>query len=123
MGALDRFAAWLALIGYGVRLLLSKRAAGVAATVTAEGYQEAMVLVRDGEMSSDIVVRNGLPVHLRFTRDESAFRSERIVLPAFDKVIDVPNNGTVTVVLHPKKPGTYPFECTRQVFRGRLIVE
>ena len=116
-------AAWLALIGYGVRLLLSTRAAGVAATMTADGYQEALVLVRDGEMSSDIVVRNGLPVRLRFARDESAFRSERIVLPAFDKVIDVPSNGTVTVVLHPKDPGNYPFECTRQVFRGRLIVE
>lgn len=115
--------AWLTLAGYGLWLALSKRSAGAPVAMSADGHQEALLLVRDSHTSVDIVVRAGRPVRLKFRRDESAFRSERVVISGFNKIVDVPSHGTATVILHPRQPGTFPFECTRGAFKGRLIVE
>ena len=115
--------AWLTLVGYGIRVVLSRRTSGVRAKVPVHGCQEATVFVRDGHTSEDIIVRSGRPVRLVFARDESAFRSERIVLSGFDKTVDVSNSGSAAVVVHPRQPGEYPFECDKGLFRGRLVVE
>lgn len=96
---------------------------GVKAALTSGGYQEQMVLVKGGYTRDVIVVEAGKPVRLNFVRQESASRSEMVLLPAFGKSARLPEGETVPVEFLPKERGEYEFACQMGMFRGKLIVE
>ena len=113
----------LALIAFIVWFFWLKRSAGVRATETSGGYQEAMILVKGGYTPDTIVVRRGRPVRLNFRREETASCSDKVVFPNFQKSADLPTGRTVAVEFLPNEPGEYGFSCPMGMFRGRLIVE
>ena len=94
-----------------------------AQDLTSGGYQEQMVLVKDGYAPDVIVVEAGTPVRLNFVRQESASCSEMVLLPAFNKSANLPEGETVPLEFLPKEPGEYEFACQMGMLRGRIIVE
>lgn len=97
--------------------------AGVKATATTSGFQEAIILVKGGYTPDVIVVEKGKPVRLNFIRAESASCSEMVFFPDFRKSARLPEGETVTVELMPDKAGEYEFQCQMGMLRGKLIVE
>ena len=66
------------------------------------------------------------PAHLErlnFVRQESASCSEMVLLPAFNKSVNLPEGQTVPVEFMPSESGEYEFACQMGMFRGRIIVE
>ena len=99
-----------------------KREAGVAATVTSSGYQEATVPSRGGYTPATIQVVRGTPVRLTFRREETAACSDQVVLDGFGKHAELPEGGLVPVEFLPGEPGRYPFTCSMGMLRGTVVV-
>ena len=99
------------------------RRAGVAAALTADGQQEAMILVKGGYTPDIVIVRAGQPVRLTFRREENVACSEMVLLPDFGRSAHLPEGETVDVEFTPDTPGEYEFSCQMGMFRGRLVVQ
>jgi len=93
------------------------------AAIGASGAQEVAVTVKGGYMPDLIVVKAGLSVRLRFTRQESSACSEMVLFPDFNQSAKLPEGEEVSVEFTPDKPGEYGFQCTMGMLRGKLIVE
>lgn len=99
------------------------RRAGVRATVTSRGIQEALILVRGGYTPDVIVVRHGKPVRLTFRREETAGCSEQVVLADFGRNARLPEGEDVAIEFVPERAGEYEFTCAMGMLRGKLVVE
>ena len=93
------------------------------AAVTASGAQEVAVTVKGGYTPDVIVVQNGRPVRLTFTRHESSACSEKVLFPDFNQNALLPEGEQVTLEFTPAKEGEYGFQCQMGMLRGKLIVE
>ena len=101
---------------------LSERV-GTRIAATAEGVQEALIVVKGGYTPDILVVKAGRPVRLSFNRQETSSCSEMVLFPAFDKSARLPEGETVTIEFTPEQPGEYDFQCQMGMLRGKLIVE
>ncbi len=111
------------LIVFIVWFFWLKKSKGTRATLTSSGQQEAMILVKGGYTPDLVLVERGKPVRLNFRREETASCSEMVMLPDFDKSVQLPTGETVAVEFVPTEPGEYEFACQMGMFRGKLIVE
>jgi plastocyanin domain-containing protein len=89
----------------------------------ASGVQEVAITVKGGYSPDVIVVKSGQPVRLRFTRQESAACSEKVLFPDFNQNALLPEGQEVTLEFTPTKPGEYGFQCQMGMLRGKLVVE
>jgi len=115
------------LIGVGLIALIvwyfwfsKSKAAKIAAT--ADGVQEAFIVVKDGYSPDTIQVEAGKPVRLMFNRQESSPCSDKVILDAFGVSADLPEGETVPVEFTPPTPGDFEFACQMGMLRGKVIV-
>ena len=101
--------------------LLSKTKAQAAQT--ADGIQSVDVTVDGGYSPDQIVVQAGQPVRLNFLRKDPSSCLEQIILPDFNKAVDLPLNQTATIEVVPEKAGDYTFHCGMNMFRGTMTVK
>lgn len=87
------------------------------------GAQELSVTVQGGYSPSRIVVRQGVPLRLKFRRLESASCSERVIFPDFDIAKRLPENEETVIAFTPERSGTYTFSCGMGMYQGTLVVE
>lgn len=87
------------------------------------GVQEVAITVKGGYTPDIIVVKAGLPLRMRFTRQESSTCSEMVLFPDFNQSAKLPEGQEVLVEFTPDKPGEYGFQCQMGMLRGKLIVE
>lgn len=113
----------LALVAAIVWFFWGPRRAGVAAGLTADGEQEAMILVKGGYTPDVVVVQAGKPVRLTFRREENVACSEMVLFPDFGRSAHLPEGASVDVEFTPDTPGEYEFSCQMGMFRGRVVVE
>jgi plastocyanin domain-containing protein len=115
-------AAGLGLIGLELWWFLLSKTKAQTAQVT-EGIQSINITVDGGYSPNHIVVQCAQPVQLNFLRKDPSSCLEQVILPDFNKAIDLPLNQTVTVEILPQTAGTYPFYCGMNMFHGMLSVE
>jgi len=101
--------------------LLSKTKAQTAQT--ANGIQSVDITVDGGYSPDQIVVQAGQLVQLNFFRKDPSSCLEQIILPDFNKAVDLPLNQTATIEVVPEKSGDYTFHCGMNMFRGTMTVE
>lgn len=101
--------------------LLSRTKAQTAQT--AEGVQSIDIMVDGGYSPDQIRVQAGQPVQLNFLRKDPSSCLEQIILPDFNKAMDLPLNKRVTIEVVPKQPGNYTFHCGMSMFRGTMTAE
>ncbi|EDX84618.1 hypothetical protein S7335_2315 [Synechococcus sp. PCC 7335] len=92
-------------------------------TQTADGIQSIDITVDGGYSPNQIMVRAGQLVRLNFLRKDPSSCLERIILPDFNKAVDLPLNQTVTLEVVPEKAGDYTFHCGMNMFRGSITVK
>ncbi len=101
--------------------LLSKTKAQTAQATN--GIQSIDVTVDGGYSPNQIVVQAGQPVQLNFFRKDPSSCLEQIILPDFNKAVDLPLNQTATVEIVPEKAGDYTFHCGMNMFRGTMTAK
>ena len=95
---------------------------GKAAVIQA-GVQEATIRVEGAYQPNVVTVKAGVPVRLRFDRQEATDCSNRVVLPDFGISRALPAFAITNVEFTPEAPGAYPFACAMNMYRGTVVVE
>ena len=88
-----------------------------------QGIQEIDITVDGGYTPDRIDVRAGEPVRLNFYRQDPSGCLEQVLLPDFNKALDLPLNQTTSVEVTPEKPGEYIFTCGMNMYRGVIKAE
>ncbi|PZO53777.1 MAG: hypothetical protein DCF15_12480 [Phormidesmis priestleyi] len=114
--------AGLGLIGLELWWFLFSQTKAQSATAS-EGIQSVDITVDGGYTPDQIVVQAGQPVKLNFLRKDPSSCLEQIILPDFNKAINLPLNQTATVEILPPKAGNYTFHCGMNMFRGTITAE
>ena len=115
-------AAGAGLIGLELWWFLFKKTK-VQTAQARNGVQSIDITVDGGYSPDQIVVQVGQPIQLNFLRKDSSSCLDQVILPDFNKALDLPLNRTATVEIVPKKTGNYRFHCGMNMFRGTLIVK
>lgn len=88
-----------------------------------DGVQDQEIVVLDGYTPDVVIVREGIPLRLRFTRLENEECSSRVVFSDFKLDRRLPAYRTTAVEFLPPGRGEYLFTCTQGMYQGKLIVE
>lgn len=86
-----------------------------------EGIQEVDIVVDGGYTPDRIEVTAGETVRLNFYRQDPSGCLEQVLLPDFNKALDLTLNETTSVEIVPEKPGEYNFTCGMNMYRGVII--
>ena len=85
--------------------------------------QEVDIVVDGGYTPDRIEVTAGEPVKLNFYRKDPSGCLEQVLLPDFNKALDLTLNQTTSVEIVPDKPGEYTFTCGMNMYRGVVKAE
>ena len=88
-----------------------------------QGIQEIDIVVDGGYTPDRIEVSAGEPVKLNFYLKDPSGCLEQILLPDFNKALDLTLNQTTSVEIVPDKPGEYTFTCGMNMYRGVVIAQ
>lgn len=83
-----------------------------------QGIQEVDIVVDGGYTPDRIEVAAGEPVKLNFYRQDASSCLEQVLLPDFNRALDLTLNQTTSVEIVPEKPGEYTFTCGMNMYRG-----
>ncbi|MHA7156179.1 heavy metal translocating P-type ATPase [Arthrobacter sp. TMN-50] len=108
-------------IGFLAWYFFAPRTAEVA--LVRAGMQVVDISVRGGYLPNLIRVTAGVPVQLRFDRQDNSDCTSRVVFPDLRKSASLAAFATTTVDLMIEEPGEYPWACGMNMLHGRLIVE
>ena len=89
---------------------------------TQSGIQEITIRVEGTYQPDHIEVQAGVPVRLKFDRQETGGCSERVIFPDFQINRELPAYQTTTIEFTPDKAGAYAFACGMNMYRGLLTV-
>ncbi|MCT0206836.1 cupredoxin domain-containing protein [Synechococcus sp. CS-1332] len=113
----------LALVVAELWWFLGRHGAGVEASEGEQGVQEITIAVDGGYSPSQIRVKVGRPVILRFHRTDPSGCVAQVIFPDFQRTLDLPLGATTSIELLPSRPGPYPFHCGMNMVRGSLEAE
>lgn len=88
-----------------------------------QGIQSVDIVVDGGYTPDRIEVTAGEPVKLNFYRQDPSGCLEQVLLPDFNKALDLTLNETTSVEIVPEKPGEYTFTCGMNMYRGVVKAE
>lgn len=115
-------AAGAGLIGLELWWFLFSKTKTQTAQVS-EGIQSIDITVDGGYSPDQIVVQAGQPVRLNFLRKDPSSCLEQIILPDFNKAVDLPLNKAATIEVVPPEAGSYTFHCGMNMFHGTLTAK
>jgi len=92
------------------------------ASLKDDGVQEARVVVRRRYRPAVIVARRGVPLRLRFIRDEDDPCSQKVIFPDFGISRPLPAHRTTAIELTPDREGEFLFTCEMGMYQGTLVV-
>ncbi len=88
-----------------------------------QGIQSVDIVVDGGYTPDRIEVAAGEPVRLNFYRKDPSGCLEQVLLPDFNKALNLALNEITSVEIVPEKPGEYTFTCGMNMYRGVIKVE
>ncbi len=92
-------------------------------TTLNQGVQEIKIVVDGGYSPDRIQVNVNQPVRLNFLRKDASSCLEKVLLPDFHKVLDLPLNQVESIQFIPTQTGQYTFHCGMNMFRGIIEVQ
>jgi plastocyanin domain-containing protein len=80
------------------------------------------ILVAGGYKPNTIKIKKGEQATLTFTRTDNNSCLEEVVFPDYKIKEYLPLNKPVTITLPPSQKGTSNFQCSMQMFHGRIEI-
>ena len=115
-------AAGIGLIGLELWWFLFSKNKSQTAQASA-GTQFINITVDGGYSPDQITVQAGQPVQLTFLRKDPSSCLEQVILPHFNKALDLPLNQNITVEVLPQEAGSYTFHCGMNMFHGTITAQ
>lgn len=94
----------------------------VAAAVSGE-RQRVDVEVNGGYSPERIVLKQGVPAELHFTRKDASSCLDRVVFSDFSINQELPQNQERVIQIDTSRPGDYQWACGMDMFHGQLIIK
>ncbi|MDY7227128.1 cupredoxin domain-containing protein [Hyalangium rubrum] len=96
--------------------------ASPAAKADASGVQEVTITVAGGYSPSEVKLKKGMPVRLRFIRKDTGGCADELLIPDFGVKQPLPGLTETVVEFTPDKTGSFPFTCGMRMLKGTLVV-
>jgi len=84
--------------------------------------QEVTITVDGGYDPTEIIVDAGKPVKLNFLRRDPSSCLEQVLIPDFNRSVNLALNEITSVEFTPQKAGEYEFTCGMKMYRGKITV-
>ena len=111
------------LISFIVWWFFGKHQASQANASVKHDTQSANVVVNGGYSPENVVLKQGVPAKLKFTRKDASSCLDHVVFPDFGINQALPINKTETIKVNTKQAGQYQWHCGMNMFYGKLIVK
>ena len=113
----------LALIGFIAWWFFAKHAIATTEAEVKDQKQVVDVLVKGGYSPERVVLQQGVPAVLNFTREDPSSCLDRVVFPDFGINQALPKGETQTITIDTSKPGEYTWACGMDMFHGQLVIK
>ncbi len=87
-----------------------------------EDTQEVTITVDGGYDPTQVIVTPGKPVRINFDRRDPSSCLEQVLIPDFNRSVDLALNEMTSVEFTPQQTGEYEFTCGMKMYRGKIIV-
>jgi plastocyanin domain-containing protein len=113
----------LALIAFITWWFFGQHAVATASAEATAAGQSVDVEVKGGYSPERIVLKQGVPATLNFTRQDSSTCLDHVVFADFGINQELPQGQTEQISIDTSKTGEYEWACGMDMFHGKLIVE
>jgi plastocyanin domain-containing protein len=88
----------------------------------APAASDVLIVVSDGYHPSVVTAAAGVPVQLRFRREEGGPFSDTVLFPELGRFAELPEGRTVVLDCGALEAGDYEFSCSNGMLHGTLVV-
>lgn len=113
----------LAIIGFILWWFFGKHQVISAAAAVTNDRQSVDIEVSGGYSPESVVLKQGVPAVLNFTRKDASTCLDRVVFSDFGINQELPKNQAEAIEIDTSKPGEYEWACGMDMFHGRLIIK
>jgi len=113
----------LAVIGLIIWWFFGKHAVASAAATVTDHQQQVDIEVNGGYSPEKVVLKQGVPAVLNFTRQDASSCLDHVVFSDFGINQALPKNQMETVKIDTSKPGEYEWACGMDMFHGKVIIK
>lgn len=113
----------LAIIGFILWWFFGKHQVTSAAAAVTNDRQSVDIEVSGGYSPENVVLKQGVPAVLNFTRKDASTCLDRVVFSDFGINQELPKNQAEAIEIDTSKPGEYEWACGMDMFHGKLIIK
>jgi len=113
----------LAFIGFILWWFFGKHQVTSAAAAVTNDRQSVDIEVSGGYSPESVVLKQGVPAVLNFTRKDASTCLDRVVFSDFGINQELPKNQAEAIEIDTSKPGEYEWACGMDMFHGKLIIK
>ncbi|GED93841.1 copper-binding protein [Lentilactobacillus buchneri subsp. silagei] len=117
------FIAGLALIGFIGWWFFGKHQVAQANAKVNDDQQVVDVEVKGGYSPEVVVLKQGVPATLNFTRTDSSSCLDRVVFSDFGINQALPQNQKESVEIDTSQSGEFQWACGMDMFHGKLVIK
>lgn len=113
----------LALIAYIAWWFFGKHQVEEGMADVNQNQQSIDVEVKGGYSPETVVLKQGVPAEISFTRKDPSSCLDRVVFPDFGINQELPKDETKTVKIDTSQAGEYSWACGMDMFHGKVIIK
>lgn len=113
----------LAIIGFIGWWFFGKHEVAAQTAEVTDNVQEVDVDVNGGYSPEQVVLKQGVPAVLNFTRHDPSSCLDRVVFPDFGINRALPKGQLEAIKIDTSKAGEYQWACGMDMFHGKLIIK
>ena len=113
----------LVLIGFIIWWFFGKHETESGVADVAADKQSIDVEVNGGYSPETVVLKQGVPATLNFTRKDPSSCLDRVVFPDFGINQELPQNETKEVQIDTSQAGEYEWACGMDMFHGKIVIK
>ena len=113
----------LIMIGFIIWWFFGKHEVEEGAADLTEDQQSINVEVDGGYSPETVVLKQGVPATINFTRKDPSSCLDRVVFPDFGINQELPKDETKQVQIDTSKTGEYEWACGMDMFHGKVVVK
>lgn len=111
------------MIGFIAWWFFGKHEVKTETAAVASYQQDVDILVKGGYSPEQVVLKQGVPAKLHFSRTDPSSCLDHVVFPDFGINQALPQNQEKTVTIDTNKPGEYEWACGMDMFHGKVIIK
>lgn len=113
----------LALIAFIAWWFFGKHDVAAANAQVKANQQSVDIEVKGGYSPERVVLKKGIPATLNFKRTDSSNCLDHVVFSDFGINQKLPQGKVEQIKIDTSKPGEYDWECSMNMFHGKVIVK